>query len=268
VDSLHGLAKSSLMQRTVDAVPLRQGANARTWEVTSHLRISWSILKRYLDLGLGTVLVLAGALKGQLLLVDPSLAQVSGFPRELLIVASAFELGFGVWLLAGLYRCLTRWVALAWFTILAVVALMQAVSGAASCACLGGLHTSPWLMFSFDVAVIAALWMWSPKEKTCRRQLLPVLCQSLLPMVALVALAGIPENQTTFVEVDLGDMAQGEQREHAFQCSNNSGMLAEVTTIETSCPCTSLHLERTGVRAGQYHEGSVRLDLRRKPEFA
>jgi len=74
---------------------------------------------RYLDVVLGAVLVLAGVLKGQQLLADPSVGRASGLPRELLLGASAFELAFGCWLLAALYRRLTRWLALAWFTSLA-----------------------------------------------------------------------------------------------------------------------------------------------------
>ena len=41
----------------------------------------------------------------------------------------------------------------------------------------------------------------------------------------------------------------------------------EVATIETSCPCTSIQLEQTVVRAGQFLTGRVLLDLRRKPDF-
>ena len=130
--------------------------------VTSVTRAARMVWQRYLDVVLGGVLVLAGALKGQQLLVDPSVGRATGFPREVLIGAAAFELAFGCWLLAGLYRRVTRWLALAWFTSLAAVSLAQALGGAPSCACLGVLHTQPWLMFSFDVAAFAALGMWSP----------------------------------------------------------------------------------------------------------
>ncbi|HTU91558.1 MAG TPA: hypothetical protein VMF69_15855, partial [Gemmataceae bacterium] len=133
---------------------------------------------------MGAVLLLAGALKGQQLLMDPSAGRTSGFSRELLIGASAFELAFGYWLLAGLYRRLTRWLALGWFTSLAAVALAQALGGAPSCACLGALHAHPWLMFASDVAAVAALWMWSPSDLSSQRQLPAVLCLSLLPAAA------------------------------------------------------------------------------------
>jgi hypothetical protein len=67
-------------------------------------RAARTFLQSYLDVILGAVLVLAGALKGQQLLTDPSAGRASGFPRELLIGASAFELAFGCWLLGGMYR--------------------------------------------------------------------------------------------------------------------------------------------------------------------
>ncbi|HEY7428720.1 MAG TPA: hypothetical protein VH682_31105 [Gemmataceae bacterium] len=116
----------------------------------------------YLDAVLGAVLALAGFLKGQQLLINPFVGRAGGFPHWLLIGAAAFELSFGFWLLVGLYRHLTRWLALLWFTSLAAVALAQVMGGDAFCACFGELHTSPRLMFLFDVAAVTALWCRSP----------------------------------------------------------------------------------------------------------
>jgi hypothetical protein len=127
------------------------------------VRILW---QRYLDVVLGAVLVLAGVLKGQQLVTDPSWGRVSGFPRELLMGAAAFELALGCWLLAGVYRRITRWIALAWFTSLAAAVLAQEIGGAPSCACFGELHTHPGQIFVFDVAAVAALWLWSPKDRS------------------------------------------------------------------------------------------------------
>ena len=222
---------------------------------------------RYFDVLLGTVLVLAGALKGQQLLADPSAGRASGFPRELLIGTAAFELTFGCWLLAGLYRRPTRWLALAWFTSLAGVALKQAVSGAASCACLGKLHIHPWLMFAFDVAAVAALWTWTPNGHSSRRCLPATLCLSLLPAAALFSLAGAPRDPLLSAEIDLGKLAQGGREQQAFQCSNDSGASVDVAAIETSCPCASIHLQRADVPAGQFLTGNVTLDLRSTPDF-
>ncbi len=187
---------------------------------------------------LGAILVLAGALKGHQLLTDPSVGLATGFPRELLIGASAFELAFGCWLLGGLYRRLTRWMALAWFTSLAAVALAQAVGGAPSCACLGELHTHPWIMFTIDVASVVALWMWSPYDLPSRWRLLTALWMSLLPTAALLGLAIAPHRQTGVEEIDLIVNAQGERREHAFQQHNNSGMFVRASGDPSGRPAS------------------------------
>lgn len=149
---------ASRIESAAHAASLARGDSVQTrGGVISCTHAACTLLQYYLDVILGAVLVLAGALKGQQLLTDPSAGRASGFPRELLIGASAFELAFGCWMLAGLYRRLTCWLALGWFTSLSAVALAQAMGGAPSCACLGELYTDPWLMFVFDLSAVAAL---------------------------------------------------------------------------------------------------------------
>jgi hypothetical protein len=231
-------------------------------------RVSWTFLQNYLDVILGAVLLLAGALKGQQLLTDPSAGRASGFPRELLVGASAFELAFGCWLLGGIYRRLTRWLALVWFTSLAAVALAQSVGGVPSCACLGELHANPWLMFAFDVAAVAALCMWRPIGSSPARFFSLALLLSLLPAAGVISLlAAVPSHEPLFAEIDLGDIAQGGQKQHAFRIRNDSGAFVEVDQIKTSCPCASIHLEQTDVPAGELLAGNVMLDLQQKPNF-
>jgi hypothetical protein len=262
------LAQTSSVESIADIASLPRYDSVQTWgRVRSVPRVAWTFLQRYLGVVLGAVLLLAGALKGQQLLTDPSAGRASGFPRELLIGASAFELAFGCWMLAGLYRRLTRWLSIGWFTSLAAVALAQALGGAPTCACLGELHVHPWLMFAFDVLSVAALWMWSPAIHSSLCHLPSVLCLSLLPAAVLLGLAGAYRHQPPIAEIDLGDIVQGGQKEQAFQIRNDSGTLAEVAAIETSCPCASIHLERTEVPAGQFLAGNLTLDLRPKPGF-
>ncbi|MGH7172658.1 MAG: MauE/DoxX family redox-associated membrane protein, partial [Gemmataceae bacterium] len=255
------------MNSVAEAAPRSRGGSVQTWGgVTSLARAVRRFFAGYLDVVLGAVLVLAGALKGQQLLTDPSVGRATGFPRELLIGAAAFELAFGCWLLAGLYRRLTRWLALAWFTSLAAVALAQALGGAPACPCFGELHTHPWLIFAFDVLAVAALRMWSPNSHFSQGRLPAALCLSLLTAGAFLGLASAPRDRTLFAEIDLGEIAQGGQKQKAFQFRNDSGAFVEVAVIETSCPCASIRLERTAVAAGQFLAGNVTLDLRLKPE--
>lgn len=216
---------------------------------------------------LGLVLVLAGALKSQQLLTDPSVGRATGFPRELLMGTAAFELAFGCWLLAGLYRRLTRWLALAWFTSLAAVALAQALGGASACPCFGELHAHPWFMFVIDVLAVLALWTWSPLGSSSRSHLPLILFLSLLPSVALLGLARIPRSQPLFAEIDLGDVVQGGQKEQPFHIRNGSRTFVEIAAVESSCACGRIYLEGNRVVAGQSLAGNVTLDLRHKPTF-
>ncbi len=250
------------------AAPLPRGESVQTrGGGRSYLRSIRRGWHRYLDVLLGAVLLTAGILKGWQLLTDPSVGRAAGFPREVLLAATAFELAFGSWLLAGLYRHLTRWIALAWFTSLAAVALAQAVGGAPSCACLGTIHTNPWLMFAFDVVAVVALGLWSPHDYSSPRHLLTVLCLSLLPAAGLLGFASLFVHEPLFVEIDLGAIAQGGQKQQAFQVVNTSGALVEVATVATSCPCARIQLERSDISTGQLLVGNVSMDLRSKPDF-
>lgn len=176
-------------------------------------------------------------------------------------------MAFGCWLLAGLYRRLTRWMALAWFVSLAAVTLAHALGGVPSCACFGRLPTQPWLMFAFDVGAVVALWMWSPYSYSSRYAP-AIFCLALLPAAAFLGLAGAARVQQPLVaEIDLRDIAQGGRKQHPFQCRNDSGVFVDVAAIQTSCSCLSLHLERGDVAAGQFLTGTATVDLSSKSGF-
>ena len=122
-------------------------------------------------------------------------------------------------------------------------------------------------MFSFDVAAVAALWMWTPNDCSSAWRFPAVLCLSLLPVAGLLGFAAAPPHEPIFAEIDLGDIAQGATKQQSFQAVNDSGTHVEVAAVETSCPCASVRMERSDVPAGQFLAGSVTLDLRHKPDF-
>jgi hypothetical protein len=66
--------------------------------------------------------------------------------------------------------------------------------------------------------------------------------------MALLGLAGAPHDQTLFAEIDLGDIAQGGQKQHAFQLPNDSGAFVEAAVIETNCSCASLDVDHIVLR--------------------
>ncbi len=236
-------------------------------------RAALGVLHQYLDVVLGVVLGLAGVLKARQLFENPLLGRGDGMPRWLLVCVAAFELAFGLWLLAGLYRRVTRWLCLVWFTSLAAVALAQALGGVASCACFGDLHTQPWLMFLFDGAAVVLLWTKTPDNhclsnaNSARWRLPLVLTLALLLAAGAIGLAAAPPIKPVLAEIALGSAAQGGETQQAFRCINDSGEFMEVVAIEPNCSCVSVSLEQSGIAPGQFLGGTVKLDLRQKPEF-
>lgn len=111
---------------------------------------------RVVSVLLGSVLVTAGALKAYQLATEPVAAVGFFGSRWLVIGLVEFELGLGLWLIAGLYARALRVVALGSFACFAVVALARMLAGERSCACFGSVEVSPYLALAFDAAAVAA----------------------------------------------------------------------------------------------------------------
>jgi hypothetical protein len=118
-------------------------------------------LLRAVSVFLGVVLLVAGGLKlaG---LSDASLGRPGTTWWYAQAGLAAFELGFGVWMLAGLYPRWTRLAALATFLAFFNIALSRALAGEASCGCAGAVKFSPWWAVGFDLAAVLALAMGLP----------------------------------------------------------------------------------------------------------
>ncbi|MGM0487605.1 MAG: MauE/DoxX family redox-associated membrane protein, partial [Planctomycetota bacterium] len=111
---------------------------------------------------LAGVLLLAAGLKGYQLATEPALnATVLDAPWFLIAVVE-FELLFGLWLLGNIWPEWTRRAAILCFAVFAAVSLYKALSGAASCGCLGRVAVNPWYTFTMDVAAVLALFWWRP----------------------------------------------------------------------------------------------------------
>jgi len=91
--------------------------------------------------------------------------------RAQLIVIEVEAL-LGLWLLAGLYARVLRWVSLLFFAILSVTSLYLALIGESSCGCFGRIRLNPWLTFSVDVIAAAALVYWKIPAR-CRESIAP-----------------------------------------------------------------------------------------------
>src|SRR6185437_12454717 len=121
-------------------------------------------LARVIAISVGFLLLAAAVLKGDELAFGAVPDGPHSFSRLLVIVTVEIEIALGVWLISG------RFVGGAWataavlFAIMASANLYWAVTGRASCGCLGRLQTPPWLMFSVDIAIVGALAFVRPQR--------------------------------------------------------------------------------------------------------
>ena len=92
---------------------------------------------------LGTLLIVAAALKGHQLLTEPLANQDVWSYRPVLILLVECELALGLWLVSGLLPRLAWLTALACFSFFCVVTLYKALTGAASCGCFGAVRVPP-----------------------------------------------------------------------------------------------------------------------------
>lgn len=110
---------------------------------------------RYIRLPIGVILLAAAGLKAYGLVYDPvSQDSFLASPR-LATAAIEMETLVGLWLLSGWWERAARFAALGFFAILAGVSFYLALIGQGSCGCLGPFTVKPWIIFSFDIAVIA-----------------------------------------------------------------------------------------------------------------
>lgn len=117
---------------------------------------------------LGSLLLLAAALKGHELATAPVLSTGILDSRWFLIVVVQFELLAGLWLCSGNAPRASWLGAIVGLSLFASVSLGKAVSGADSCGCFGNVAVNPWLTFMVDVALLAALAYWRPNVGASR----------------------------------------------------------------------------------------------------
>ncbi len=126
---------------------------------------SWATVQSLLAI----VLIGSAALKGWE--VVNSEEAMGRLPHAALVILVVLELGWGLWLVCGLYPKWTRWATLLLFTILCEVALYQAVTGERSCRCLGRVEASPWLMALIDLTAMIALSLVVPPSEVANSNL-------------------------------------------------------------------------------------------------
>jgi len=228
---------------------------------------------------LGSVLVTAGALKAYQLATEP-LAEVGFFgSRWLLIGLVEFELGLGLWLVAGFYARALRLAALGAFASLGVVALTQVLAGERSCACFGSVQVAPYMAFLFDGAAVVALAFWrvdtSPVTLTTHRARFGLTMAVFLIAGAAAALGmtgciAPGKARGILVEpalVDFGELEQGQSAGAQVSIINRTNKPLVVSRTSSSCPCLMLELNTLQLEPGQQAIAELRVDMAHEPFF-
>jgi hypothetical protein len=196
-------------------------------------------------LALGLVLAFASAMK-YLSITDESINPVLLGPSWWLrLVGLALETALALWLLCGVYPHLARWATLMAFGLFAVISLARAVSGEASCGCLGALRVSPWVTLAFDLACVALLLTVKPgpvmEEAGWQGAVLLAGASVLAVGVGASAYESVTRiSRRLTVEVASHEFGSAEQRQqltHTFKIRNECGFaveLAQATGLD--CP--------------------------------
>jgi methylamine utilization protein MauE/peptidase C39-like protein len=116
---------------------------------------------------LGLLLIAAGLLKGFEEAAQIVAAGGGNFThRAWQGVIPAAEIAFGLWLLIALAPKISWWLLMACFIAFLGANLDKAISGEETCGCFGRFDMNPWLMFSFDLAVVLVLPFALPTESS------------------------------------------------------------------------------------------------------
>jgi hypothetical protein len=175
--------------------PLHRFASAHT-----HGKIS-----RILACFLGLLLLTAAGLKAHDLMLRPN-------PASLLLGSPWFhatfveaELILGLWAISGVAHKLACTILALAFSSFALIAFAEAIHGATSCGCFGGLTTNPWHTAIFDSLAAVALIFFRPPPTYQAGPLIGLRIATLLviailaagPLVAAASRSACPEITTT-----------------------------------------------------------------------
>jgi hypothetical protein len=196
-----------------------------------------------------------------------------GWPREMIVAASAVELLLGGWLLSGAAIRLAHLAAIGIFLLFAVLSAYQTIRGVPSCGCLGKLYVHPAWMLTFDLAtlgILIGLWFAARRSQsnlTASGGCQPSVSSSSAPgerrfalfggtfaCMALFAVAfagltfagsfdgalGVAGGRDIVVSpstVDLGTAAVGETKRATVRIVNASASPVRIVGGKNSCGC-------------------------------
>jgi hypothetical protein len=150
---------------TPPLIAVASGEGARRSALGARRSALGALVRTFLPVSLGLLLLTAAGLKGYELLATP-------LPEASLWSWRAFRIGaveaegvLGLWLLSGLRRHGARRVALAGFGLFFSVSLSKALAGEENCGCFGRVPLDPRWTAALDLAAILALWRWHPAKR-------------------------------------------------------------------------------------------------------
>jgi uncharacterized membrane protein YphA (DoxX/SURF4 family) len=201
---------------------------------------------------LAAVLLTAAVLKTYELATGPVVGDGFLDSRWLLIVAVAFEISFGIWLLAGFSPRQTWAAALLCFVVFACVSLYKALSGHASCGCFGPVQVNPWYTTVFDATVVLLLLYFRPSAHVGSRAANIALEFALMVLVIGLVIVGcgavrfgsfrssIAWLQGCAISVDnpaqtFNNVDPGKELHVKFNARNIYGSPVKILGVKTSC---------------------------------
>lgn len=95
----------------------------------------------------------------------------------------------GCWMLAGVYRSLTRWLVVCTFGAFSIAASVLAIKGKQSCGCFGGLSLDPWKVLAVDIVIVGCV-LFFPACSRCSRASQAQLHRLFVAIIAAIILGG------------------------------------------------------------------------------
>jgi thiol-disulfide isomerase/thioredoxin len=124
----------------------------------------WAVRVRHvIFIMVGSLLLLAAALKGHQLLTEPLAKNDIWSYRPFLVLQVEFELLLGLWLLSGVFVKAAWLTSFLCFCLFSLVTLYKGLMGAGSCGCFGSVHVNPWVtLLVIDLPTVVLLTLFRP----------------------------------------------------------------------------------------------------------
>ncbi len=173
----------------------------------------WNLVR----IAVAVVLLVAAGLKTHQLATEPTLDNSILESRWFLMAEVEGEILFGLWLLGGMLPKLTWMATIGCFGVFTCVSLYKALAGFETCGCFGSVKVNPWYTSGFDLAILASLLKWRPRQfplPVCERGVGGESVSASFPRFAVIAVLwltiGLPAGYAmdSYADTTLSDVGQ------------------------------------------------------------